>query len=157
MLEESREASKHSWKLGRVMEIVADHRLQQLRDLQAREQLAIWRRAHGYDRDDSWMHGIRPLSSSKFTASLWSEVNTLKDAFSIPRQKVGNLNSAIKQVKVGDDEFAMLKRLVEKRDRDAAHATVAPVDTAQYRSPRSLTPEIPSDVCVCIWRKRKRG
>ena len=28
MLEEPREASKHSRKLGRVMEIVADHRLQ---------------------------------------------------------------------------------------------------------------------------------
>ena len=49
---------------------------------------------------------------------------------------------------MSDDEFAKLKRLVEERDRDAAHATVAPVDTAQYRSPRSLTPQIPSDVCV---------
>ena len=28
MPEESREASKHSWNLGRVMEIVADHPLQ---------------------------------------------------------------------------------------------------------------------------------
>ena len=47
-----------------------------------------------------------------------------------------------------DTEFAMLKRLVEKRDRDAAYATVAPVDTAQYRSPRSLTPKISSDVSI---------
>ena len=62
MLEESREASKHLRKLGRVMEIVADHRLQQLKYFQAREQLATWRRAHGYDRDDKWMHGTRPLS-----------------------------------------------------------------------------------------------
>ena len=46
MLEEPREASKHSWKLGRVMEIVADHRLQQLKHFQAREQLATWRRDH---------------------------------------------------------------------------------------------------------------
>ena len=50
----------------------------------------------------------------------------------MPRQKVRNLITAIEQGKVSDDEFAMLKRLVEKRDRDAAHATVAPVDTAQY-------------------------
>ena len=49
---------------------------------------------------------------------------------------------------MSDDEFAMLKRLVEERDRDAAHATVAPVDIAQYLSPCSLTPQIPSDVCV---------
>ena len=35
VLEESREASKHSRKLGRVMGIVADHRLQQLQPFQA--------------------------------------------------------------------------------------------------------------------------
>ena len=40
---------------------------------------------------------------------------------------------------------------MERRDRDAAHATVAPADTAQYRSsPRSPTPEISSDVRVCM-------
>ena len=51
---------------------------------------------------------------------------------------------------LSDEEFAKIKRFVEKRDRDAAHVTVAPVDTAQYRSPRSPTPEIPSDVRVCM-------
>ena len=40
MLEESREASKILRKLGRVMGIVADHRQQQLKHFQAREQLA---------------------------------------------------------------------------------------------------------------------
>ena len=54
-----------------------------------------------------------------------------------------------------DAEFAMLKWFVEKRDRDAAHAIVAPVDTAQYRSPGSLTPEIPSDVCVVMEKKNE--
>ena len=48
----------------------------------------------------------------------------------------------------------MLKRFVEKRDLGAAHATVVPVGTAPYRSPRSLTPEIPSDVCVHIEKKK---
>ena len=52
-LEEYREASKHSRKIGIVMKIVGDHRLQQLKRFQAREQLATWRRAHAYDRDDS--------------------------------------------------------------------------------------------------------
>ena len=55
--------------------------------------------------------------------------------------------------KLTDAEFAMLKRLVEKRDRNAAHATVAPVDTAQYRNPRSLTPKISSGVCVHMEKK----
>ena len=75
----------------------------------------------------------------------------------MPRQKVRNLISAIKQSKVSAEEFAMLKRLVEKRDRDAAHVTVAPVDTAQYCGPRSLTPEIPSDVCVSLEEKDEEG
>ena len=60
MLEESKETSKHSRKLGRGMGIVADRRLQQLQHFQTMEQLATWRRTHGYDRDDSWMHGTRP-------------------------------------------------------------------------------------------------
>ena len=55
-----------------------------------------------------------------------------------------------------DAELAMLKRLVEKQDRDAAHATVAPVDTAQYRSPGSLTPEIQSYVCVNMEEKKTK-
>ena len=70
ILEESREASKYLRKIGRVMKIVADHRLQQLKHFQAREQVAIWRRAHGYDRDDSWMHGIHFLSPKTITADL---------------------------------------------------------------------------------------
>ena len=153
ILEESREAFKQSRKLGRVMKIVAGHRLQKLKHFQAREQLATWRRAHGYDRDDGWMHGTHPLSPIEFTTNLWSELNALKDAISMPRQKIRNLISAIKQSTEGDEDFAMLKRLVEKRDHDAVHATVAPVETAQYRSPRPMTPEIPSDVCVHVEKK----
>ena len=53
-------------------------------------------------------------------------------------------------------EFATLKRFVEKRDRDAAHVTVAPADTAQYRSPSSTTPEI-SSTYVLVWRKITRA
>ena len=49
-----------------------------------------------------------------------------------------------------DAEFAMRKRLVEKRDPKAIHATVAPVDTAQYHSPGSPTPETPFDACGCV-------
>ena len=70
MLEESREVSKHSRKLGKVMETVAAHCLEGLQYFQAMEQLATWRRTHGYDRDDSWMHDTRPLSPQEFTASL---------------------------------------------------------------------------------------
>ena len=68
----------------------------------------------------------------------------------MPRQKVRNLINAIEQGKVSDEKLAMLKRLLEKRDCDAAYVSVAPVDTAQYRSLRSLTSKIPPDVCVSL-------
>ena len=66
------------------------------------------------------------------------------------RQKVRNLISEIEQGEVSDEEFAMIKRFVERRDHNAAHATIAPADTAQYRSSRSPTPELSSDVRVCM-------
>ena len=50
MLDEAREASKHSRKLGRVMGIVAAHRIQKTRDLLAFKELATWRRMNGFDR-----------------------------------------------------------------------------------------------------------
>ena len=65
MLDEAREASKHSRKLGRVVGIVAAHRLQQVKDFLTFEKLAIWRRMNGFDRvadgEDNWFHGPRSL------------------------------------------------------------------------------------------------
>ena len=52
-----------------------------------------------------------------------------------------------------DEEFAILKRLVEKRDREAAQVTDTPVSTAQHCIPRSLNPKIPSDVYVSMEEK----
>ena len=159
VLTESRQARKHLRKLGKVTETVAAYRLKEMRNLQAVEKLATWRRAHGYDRiaddDNQWASRPLPLTPEQFTASLWSELNALKDAISIPRQKVRNLYSEVEQGKVSDEEFAMIKRIVERRCRDAAHATVATADTAQYRSPRSPTLEISSDVCACIEKKNE--
>ena len=68
----------------------------------------------------------------------------------MPRQKVSNLINEIEEGKVGDEEFAILKRPVEKRSHEAAQAqvTVTPVDTVQHCSPCSLNPEIPADVCM---------
>ena len=50
MLEKAREASKHLHELGRVMGIVAAHRLREMQDFQAREKLATWRRMNGFNR-----------------------------------------------------------------------------------------------------------
>ena len=100
------------------------------------EQLATWRTTHGYDRDDSWMHGTRPLSSQEFTASLWSDLQELKGAISMsgrarPWQKAKELLDRL-EVDLLDEEHAAIKRYVERRSREAAQMTVTPVSTVQH-------------------------
>ena len=96
---------------------------------------------NGFDRvvdgENNWFHGPRslPLTPEEYVADLWCEVNALKYAISIPRQEVRNLINAVEQGKVSDKEFAVLKRLVEKRGREATQVTVTPVATVQCCSP----------------------
>ena len=151
-LDEAREASKYSRKLGRAMGIVAAHCLKHMREFLMYEELAIWR-MNGFDRvaedEESCFHGHRslPPTPEDYAASLWSEVNALKDAISMPRQKVSKPINAIEQGKLSDEEYAILKRLVEKRDREAAQVTaVTRDDTVQHCSPISQTPVPPSVV-----------
>ena len=76
MLDEAREASMHSRKLGGVMGIVAAHRLEKMKELLAYEQLATWRRMNGFDRiaadDSQWVSRPLPPTPEQFTQSLWS-------------------------------------------------------------------------------------
>ena len=106
---------------------------------------------------------IVPPTPEQITASSWSDLNELKDAISTSgrdgsRQKVGRFINEIGQgtVSFTDKQFAMRKRFVERRGRDAAHVTVAPVDTAQYCSPRSPSPEISFGACACT-EKNEEG
>ena len=121
------------------------------------EKLATWRRTYGCDRDDSWMHGTCPLAPEEFTASLWEEVNALKEAISIsgrarPWQKTKEFLDGLEQgtTSLTYEELVMLKRIVERQSRDAAHATVASIDTAQYCDPRPPSPEISSGTRICM-------
>ena len=66
----------------------------------------------------------------------------------MPRQKVSNLINVIEHGLVSDEELAILKRLVEKRGREAAQMTVTSVDTVQYCSPSPQIPKPSPDVCV---------
>ena len=54
-----------------------------------------------------------------------------------------------------DEELAAIKRYVERRSREAAKVTVTPVSKAQHCIPRSLNPEIRSDVYVSMEEKDK--
>ena len=153
MLVEAAEASKHARKRGRVMGIVAAHRVKQMRTLLMYEELATWRRENGFDREmegeESCFTGHRslPPTPQEYYASLWCEVNALKDAISMPLQLL-KLFNAIEQDTLSDEEYATLKRCVETRDRDAAQVTVTQVSTVQQCSSIPKTPEPPPDVCV---------
>ena len=76
MLDEAKEASKHSRKLGRVMGTVAAHRLKHMREFLMYEELTIWRRINGFDRvaedKKSCFHGHRslPPTPEEYAASL---------------------------------------------------------------------------------------
>ena len=74
MLVEAREASKHARKRGRVMGIVAAHRLKQMRTLLMYEQLATWRRENGFDRVEAVDHRSLSPTPEQYYASLWLEV-----------------------------------------------------------------------------------
>ena len=85
VLVESEQDIKRRQVLAKVTETVAAYRL-----LRALEKLATWRRMNGFDRvadgEDNWFHGPRSLPPipEEFAADLWSEVNALKDAISMP-------------------------------------------------------------------------
>ena len=167
MLDEARETSKHSRKLGRVLGIVAAHRLQQMKEFLAYEELATWRRMDGFDRiaaDDNQRASLPlPLTPEQFTQSLWSEVNALKDEISMPakntvtrpRQKTmdvvdGRRSDSLDELLV-NFEFARIKEYLEKPSRDKAaqaQVTVTPVGIVQYCSPCLLDPEPSSSVYV---------
>ena len=154
MLAEAGEASKHARKRGRVMGIVAAHRLEQMKEILLYEELAIWRRANGFDRVEA-DHRSLPPTPEQYHAGLRVEVNALKAAISMPirggpswQEYKRNIIRKIELGEVSDEDFAVIKLLVETRDRDAAQVTVTQVSTVQQCSSIPKTPEPPPDVCV---------
>ena len=160
VLGETEQDRKSRRMLAKVTETVEAHRLQQMKDLLTFEKLATWRRINSFDRvaggEDNWFHGPRllPPTPEEFTADLWCKVNELKNSISMPAktrpwQKTMEFVDGLKG-NLPDKEFAVIKRYVEKRSREAAQAqvTVTPVDTVQYCSPSPQTPELSPDVCV---------
>ena len=89
-LAESRQARKHMRKLAKVTESVAAYRLREMKNFQAVEKLATWRRTDDYDRieadDNQWASPPLPLTPEQFTQSLWPELNVLRDVISMPER-----------------------------------------------------------------------
>ena len=125
-------------------------------------ELAIWRRENGFDRveavEKNWFDDHRPLppTPEQYYASLWCDVNALKEAISMPArtpwQKTAEVVDGLKG-KLPDWELAEIKRYVEKRCRKEAQAqaqmTAKPVGTVQQHcSPISPNPDMPSNAFV---------
>ena len=166
VLAESREALKHLRKIGRVMRTVAAHRLKELRHLQAVAKLATPRRTHGFDRiadgDNQW--ASRPLAPTpeQFTTSLWSNLNKLKDAISLPGKDGSshNAKSFIKEIEQDTmsftgEEFARIEWFVKRRYRDAAQATIFSIDTELPCRLRSRRPGTSLDTRVYMEKKNE--
>ena len=129
VLFESEKEKERRQMLAIVTKTVDAYCLQKMGDILTFEKLATFRRMNGFDRDvdgeDNWFHTCQlPPTPQEFCASLRFELQKLKDAISMPRQKVSNLINEIEEGKVGDEEFARIKWLVEKRRREAAQAQV---------------------------------
>ena len=156
MLVEAVEASKHARKRGRVMGIVAAHRLKQMRTLLMYEELATWRRANGFDREmegeESCFTGHRslPPTPQEYYSSLWCEVNALRDAISIPAKSRPRQKDSMEEL-LAKFDYAEIKRCIDKRRREEAQAkaqmAAEPVGTVQQCNPSSPNPDTPSDVC----------
>ena len=141
----------------RLQTIVCDHHLKQVKEFLLYNEPAIWRREDGFDRvmegkESCFYHVHRslPPTPEEHYASLWLEVDALKDAISIsaesrPRQK-DSMDELLPKF-----EYAEIKRCMDKRcrEKEQAQMTVKPVGSVQrYCSPCSPNPDMPSNAYV---------
>ena len=160
MLAEAGEASKHARKRGRVIGIVAAHRLEQMKEILLYNELATWRRENGFDRVEAVEtnrfgdHRSLPPTPEQYYASLWAEVDALEEAIPMPArtpwQKTAEFVEGLKG-KLPDWELAEIKRYVEKRCRKEAQAQMTAVtrdDAVQHCSLISPNPDTPSNAYV---------
>ena len=166
VLFESEQEKERRRILAIVTKTVDALRLKNMREFLAYQQLATWRRMNGFDRvegEESCFHGHSPLAPTpkEYYAGLWSEVNSLKEAISMPaedtvtrpRQK-DSLDELLAKF-----EFARIKEYVEKRSRGEAaqvQVTVTQVNTVQHSSPCPLDPEPSLDICVNLENNEER-
>ena len=99
VLFESEKEKKRRQMLAIVTKTVDAHRLQKMRELLTYEKLATFGRMNGFDphvgREDDWRS--LPPTPQEYNASLRYELQKLKDAISMPRQKVSNLINEIEE------------------------------------------------------------
>ena len=142
--------------LTRLTKTVAAHRIKQMREFLMYEELAIWRRENGCDRvveggeSCFYVHRSLPPTPEQYYAGLWSEVDGLKEAISMPAEDTATRpreKDSLDEL-LPNFEFARIMEYVEKRSREVAkvHVTVKPDGTVQHCRPCSPHPDRPLGV-----------
>ena len=92
-------------------------------------------------------HRSLPPTPQEYYASLWFEVDALKDAISIPAESRPRQKDSMDKL-LAKFEYAEIKRCMDKRCREEEQAqmTAKPVDTVQHCSPCSPNPDRPSGI-----------
>ena len=169
MITESREACKCLLKVVMIRKTVATYRLEELRHLRAVEKFATWRRSYGFDRcnarDKQWCHGSLPHTPERTPASMWENLNALRNAISMSvkdrsRLRVKRFMKDLRQgtMSLTDEEFPRVKcMIVERRGRDEADVNFASIDTTQSCSPRSRSSETSLGARDYIEENTERG
>ena len=139
----------------RLQAIVCDHHLKQVKEFLLYNELAIWRRENGFDQvmegEESCFpgHYSLPPTPQEYYASLWCEVNALKDAISIPAKSRPRQKDSMDEL-LAKFDYAEIKRCIDKQCREEAQAkaqmTAKPVGTVQQYGPSSPNPDRPSGV-----------
>ena len=105
------------------------------------------------------VHRSLPPTPEEYYASLWLEVDALKDAISIPAESRPRQKDSMDEL-LAEFEYAEIKRCMDKRCREEEQAqmTVKPVGTVQrYSSPCLPNPDMPSNAYVKLDNEGKMG
>ena len=117
--EEEKERRRISAMVTKAVDAI---RLENVREFLAYQQLATWRRMNGFDRvandEKKWLgdHRSLPLTPEQYTATLWSEVDALKEAISMPAEDTTTRprqKDSLDEL-LANFEFARIKEYVEK-------------------------------------------
>ena len=166
VLFESEQEKERRRIVASVTKTVDALRLKNMRIFLAYQQLATWRRMNGFDLvadEESYLNDHRslPPTPQEYYAGLWSEVNALKAAISMPAEDTVNRprqKDSLDEL-LANFEFATIKEYVEKRSRNEAaqvQVTVTQINTVQHSSPYRLIPNH-RHMYVLIWRTKRGG
>ena len=122
----------------RLQAIVCDHHLKQVKEFLLYNELAIWRRENGFDRvmegKESCFYHVHhslPPTPEEYYASLWLEVDALKDAISIPAESRPRQKDSMDEL-LAKFEYAEIKIIIPGNVHGTSVVQVVPLSTLSF-------------------------